>query len=116
MTTALINPPAATDPIAALLSAHGLRRTGAARRVLGWLLAHADTSFTHAQLQAALQDDTHNLDRVLAYKRDCGGSQDEFVVVSNFANQDRAGYRIPLPPGEWRWLTPADLEKLGYSK
>ena len=21
-----------------------------------------------------------------------------------------------LPPGEWRWLTPADLEKLGYSK
>ena len=21
-----------------------------------------------------------------------------------------------LPPGEWRWLTPADLEQLGYSK
>ena len=21
-----------------------------------------------------------------------------------------------LPPGEWRWLTPAELEKLGYSK
>jgi Fur family ferric uptake transcriptional regulator len=68
MTTALINPPAATDPIDALLSAHGLRRTGAARRVLGWLLAHADTSFTHAQLQAALQDDTHNLDRVTLYR------------------------------------------------
>ncbi|MBA3057607.1 MAG: Fur family transcriptional regulator [Gammaproteobacteria bacterium] len=45
-----------TDPIDALLSAHGLRRTGAARLVLGWLLAHPGTSYTHAQLQAALQD------------------------------------------------------------
>jgi Fur family ferric uptake transcriptional regulator len=45
----------APDPIDALLQAHGLRRTGAARRVLGWLLAHPDTSYTHAQLQAALQ-------------------------------------------------------------
>ncbi|WP_372827825.1 Fur family transcriptional regulator [Polaromonas sp.] len=44
----------AIDPIDALLSAHGLRRTHAARRVLGWLLAHPDTSYTHAQLQAAL--------------------------------------------------------------
>ena len=46
----------ATDPIDALLSAHGLRRTAAARRVLGWLLAHPDTSYTHAQLQAALTE------------------------------------------------------------
>ena len=45
------------DPIDALLSAHGLRRTNAARRVLGWLLAHPDTSYTHAQLQAALAGD-----------------------------------------------------------
>ena len=45
------------DPIDALLSAHGLRRTVAARRVLGWLLAHPDTSYTHAQLQTALQAD-----------------------------------------------------------
>ena len=44
----------ATD---ALRSAHGLRRTAAARRVLGWLLAHPDTSHTHAQLQAALRGD-----------------------------------------------------------
>lgn len=43
-----------SDPIDALLSAHGLRRTGAARRVLGWLLAHPETSYTHAQLQTAL--------------------------------------------------------------
>ena len=44
----------ATDPIDALLSAHGLRRTSAARLVLKWLLAHPDTSYTHAQLQVAL--------------------------------------------------------------
>lgn len=51
-----------TDPIGALLSAHGLRRTSAARLVLGWLLAHAETSYTHAQLQAALggHKDTDN--------------------------------------------------------
>lgn len=48
-----LSPP---DPIDALLSAHGLRRTGAARLVLGWLLAHPDTSYTHAQLQAALHE------------------------------------------------------------
>lgn len=48
--------PASPDPIDALLSAHGLRRTTAARRVLGWLLAHPDTSYTHAQLQAALTE------------------------------------------------------------
>lgn len=60
-----------TDPIDALLSAHGLRRTSAARQVLGWLLAHADTSYTHAQLQAALQADQAlalALDRVTLYR------------------------------------------------
>jgi Fur family ferric uptake transcriptional regulator len=68
------------DPIDALLSAHGLRRTAAARRVLGWLLAHPDTSYTHAQLQVALSDsgdtggaeladsDALPLDRVTLYR------------------------------------------------
>ena len=64
----------AADPIDALLSAHGLRRTSAARRVLGWLLAHPDTSYTHAQLQSALAhegDRAHSLvslDRVTLYR------------------------------------------------
>lgn len=63
----------AADPIDALLSAHGLRRTSASRLVLGWLLAHPDTSYTHAQLQAALQGDTTPaqgvvLDRVTLYR------------------------------------------------
>ncbi len=62
------------DPIDALLSAHGLRRTGAARLVLGWLLAHPETSYTHAQLLLALEgDDTQaqdrmSLDRVTLYR------------------------------------------------
>lgn len=64
----------APDPIDALLSAHGLRRTAAARRVLGWLLAHPDTSYTHAQLQTALQTvevdgiEGAALDRVTLYR------------------------------------------------
>ena len=62
-----------TDPLDTLLSAHGLRRTAAARRVLGWLLAHPDTSYTHAQLQAALVSegdaaDGAPLDRVTLYR------------------------------------------------
>jgi Fur family ferric uptake transcriptional regulator len=63
---------AGADPIDALLSAHGLRRTSAARLVLGWLLAHPDTSYTHAQLQAALGGDDAGegvtLDRVTLYR------------------------------------------------
>lgn len=64
-TSTVATPP---DPIDVLLSAHGLRRTGAARLVLGWLLAHPDTSYTHAQLQAALIGSAHNLDRVTLYR------------------------------------------------
>ena len=60
------------DPINELLTAHGLRRTSAARLVLGWLLAHPDTSYTHAQLQAALASDPQvaagELDRVTLYR------------------------------------------------
>jgi Fur family transcriptional regulator, ferric uptake regulator len=53
----------------ALLSAHGLRRTQAARVVLAWLLANPDTSYTHAQLQLATQDDhALALDRVTLYR------------------------------------------------
>ena len=58
-----------TDPMDALLSAHGLRRTATARLVLGWLLAHPDTSYTHAQLQAALTGEgSLALDRVTLYR------------------------------------------------
>ncbi len=64
--------PVQADPMDALLSAHGLRRTAAARLVLGWFLAHADTSYTHAQLLAALQGGEPGsgvtLDRVTLYR------------------------------------------------
>lgn len=57
------------DSVDALLAAHRLRRTAAARRVLGWLLAHPDTSYTHAQLQSALEHDGEEaLDRVTLYR------------------------------------------------
>jgi Fur family ferric uptake transcriptional regulator len=58
----------AADPVAELLVAHGLRRTEAARRVLGWLMAHPEASFTHAQLQQALADQQGALDRVTLYR------------------------------------------------
>ncbi len=69
MTTASAKTEPSADPIDALLSAHSLRRTAAARLVLGWLLAHPETSYTHAQLQAALvSDSTEALDRVTLYR------------------------------------------------
>ena len=70
--TQAMQPVAKADPIDELLTAHGLRRTNAARLVLGWLLAHPDTSYTHAQLQMALanngKSDTGELDRVTLYR------------------------------------------------
>jgi Fur family transcriptional regulator, ferric uptake regulator len=43
--------------------------TAAARLVLGWLLAHPETSYTHAQLQAALSGNGDAaLDRVTLYR------------------------------------------------
>lgn len=58
-----------SDPIDALLVAHGLRKTSASRLVLGWLLAHPETTYTHAQLLDTLQSDsTVALDRVTLYR------------------------------------------------
>ena len=60
---------AVEDPIDALLAAHGLRRTSAARAVLGYLLATPDTSYTHAQLQHAVSSEGDApLDRVTLYR------------------------------------------------
>lgn len=68
------------DPIDALLSAHSLRRTNAARLVLGWLLAHPDTSYTHAQLQAALGSDTEAGNQGKKAKGLDGGGMDGAVL------------------------------------
>ena len=62
-----IKPP--EDPVDALLRAHGLRKTVTGRLVLSWFLASPDTSYTHAQLHAALSDDVATeLDRVTLYR------------------------------------------------
>ncbi len=72
-----VRPPApdaasAPHPVDALLLAHGLRRTAIARQVFGWLLAHAGSSFTHAQLQAGLAVESPRgdgvVDRVTLYR------------------------------------------------
>lgn len=60
----------ATSDIDAMLTSHGLRRTQAARLVLGWLLANPNTSYTHLQLQSALQTgDAPAFDRVTLYRQ-----------------------------------------------
>ncbi len=52
-----------------LLVAHGLRRTNAARLVVEWLRAHADSRWTHAQVQEALAIESGiTLDRVTLYR------------------------------------------------
>jgi Fur family ferric uptake transcriptional regulator len=52
-----------------LLVAHGLRRTNAARLVVEWLRAHADSRWTHAQVQEALAMESGiTLDRVTLYR------------------------------------------------
>lgn len=57
------------DPIDQLLHRHGLRRTVAARNVLGWFLSHPETSFTHADLQQLLPHlESGALDRVTLYR------------------------------------------------
>ncbi len=57
------------DPINELLTAHSLRRTYAAKLVLGWFLAHSDTSYTHGQLLLVLAEDQHEeLDKVTLYR------------------------------------------------
>ena len=61
--------PQLLDPIHELLTAHGLRRTHASSLVLGWFLAHPDTTYTHAQLLSALtEDQSQALDKVTLYR------------------------------------------------
>jgi len=49
---------------------------------------------------------THNGDRVMAYERK-GGNED-YVVVSNFSDQNRHGYKVNLPPGKWQEVMNSD--------
>lgn len=61
-------------------------------------LRHGSSAFDAASKIERVQ--THNDDRMIAYKRE--GGSDSYVVVSNFANVDRPGYKVELPAGQWR--------------
>jgi len=54
---------------------------------------------------------THNADRVMAYKRK--GGNDEYIVVSNFSDQDRHNYGVGLPPGKWKEILNSDSAMYG---
>ncbi|MDQ7826489.1 MAG: alpha amylase C-terminal domain-containing protein [Candidatus Eremiobacteraeota bacterium] len=56
---------------------------------------------------------THNLDRVMAYERK--GGNDDYIVVTNFAATDRQGYKIDLPPGNWKEVFNTNARAYGGS-
>jgi 1,4-alpha-glucan branching enzyme len=49
---------------------------------------------------------SHNADRVMAYERK--GGNENYVVVSNFSDQNRHGYKVNLPPGKWQEVVNSD--------
>lgn len=49
---------------------------------------------------------THNADKVMAYKRKSGG--EEYVVISNFSDQDRHNYKAGIPEGKWKEVLNSD--------
>lgn len=54
---------------------------------------------------------THNADRVMAFERK--GGNDDFIVITNFADQDRPGYSVGLPPGNWKEVFNSNAAKYG---
>jgi maltooligosyltrehalose trehalohydrolase len=56
---------------------------------------------------------THNLDRVLAYERKSGN--EDFIVITNIADQERPGYKIDLPPGNWKEVFNTNASEYGGS-
>jgi 1,4-alpha-glucan branching enzyme len=54
---------------------------------------------------------TNNQDRVIAYGR--GQGDDQFVVVTNLAPNDRTGYPVNLPPGQWKEVLNTNAREYG---
>ena len=76
--------------------------------MLGWLLAHPETSYTHAQLPVALQDDTaQGLDRVTLYRLIDRLTQVGLLLCRVDANRVRRYQAMPASlhatPSLWRW-------------
>jgi maltooligosyltrehalose trehalohydrolase len=54
---------------------------------------------------------THNADRVIAFGR--GEGDEQFVVVTNLAGEDRHGYNVQLPPGQWKEVLNTNAREYG---
>ena len=51
---------------------------------------------------------TNNQDRVIAYSRG-----DNFVVATNLSDQNRGGYGLNLPPGQWKEVLNTNAAEYG---
>jgi maltooligosyltrehalose trehalohydrolase len=51
---------------------------------------------------------TNNQDRVIAYSRG-----DNFVVATNLSDQNRSGYSLNLPPGQWKEVLNTNAQEYG---
>ncbi len=55
---------------------------------------------------------SHNDDQVTAFERR-GASGDRFIVVTQMSGDDKSGYSVPLPEGQWKEVLNTDSEKYG---
>lgn len=55
---------------------------------------------------------THNDDQVAAFSRK-GASGEQFVVITQMSGENRAGYTIPLPEGQWQEVFNTDADVYG---
>ena len=54
---------------------------------------------------------THSQDKVMAFSRH--GSEDNFVVATNFGKQNRLDYKLNLPQGNWKEVFNSDAQAYG---
>ncbi|WP_224250084.1 alpha-amylase family glycosyl hydrolase [Hyalangium gracile] len=54
---------------------------------------------------------THNDDSVMAFTRKWG--DEEYLVVGSLNRQDLNGYKMPLPPGNWKEVLNSDAQAYG---
>lgn len=55
---------------------------------------------------------THNDDQVTAFERS-GKSGDRFIVISQMTANDKSGYQVPLPEGNWKEVLNTDATVYG---
>jgi 1,4-alpha-glucan branching enzyme len=55
---------------------------------------------------------THNDDQVTAFERR-GASGDSFIVITQMSGNDKTGYQVPLPAGQWQEVFNTDASQYG---